>query len=429
MRRRDLLKQFGYLGLAASLPIGSRLALAEEGYSGRLLVTLQVVGGWDVTSFCDPKTNQPGELEINEWANSADIEQVGNIKYAPITGNRSFFEKYHQHMLVINAIDAQTNSHDAGVTHNASGLVQFGYPSLSAVFAAAQAPDLPLTYISNGGFNETARLVRASRFGSVDQLAGLVRENGSPDENIALSAPIYERLQQFQTQRRSRLLAQDDLTERQRYNRQAFDVAVSRAGDLARLADILPSPDSIRPSELLAGEVLTINAQIQVGVLAMRAGISSAVDLIMPGFDTHGGTAGGDAEQQVFLEYLTNAIDWFWEYAGEQGVADRVTLFITSDFGRTPFYNSYRGKDHWPIGSAIVMEANPSWGNRVFGATDEGHNSLPINPVTGEADESGGGPLYPQDVHQALREYLGIASSEAAQRYPFPTATPLALFT
>ena len=189
MLRRDLLKQLGYLGLAGMLPAGSRLALAQEGYSGPLLVTLQVAGGWDVTSFCDPKVNQAGELEINEWSRTSETERVGNIDYAPIEGNRAFFEKYYRQMLVINAIDAQTNSHDAGLTHNASGLIQFGYPTLSAVFAAAKAPELPMTYISNGGFDETARLVRSSRIGSVDQLSAIVRENGSLDDNIALSIP------------------------------------------------------------------------------------------------------------------------------------------------------------------------------------------------------------------------------------------------
>ena len=50
------------------------------------------------------------------------------------------------------------------------------------------------------------------------------------------------------------------------------------------------------------------------------------------------------------------SIDYLWDYAERHGVANRMVVVIGSDFGRTNFYNSAEGKDHWPIGSYIVME-------------------------------------------------------------------------
>ena len=90
-------------------------------YRGKLFVFVQADGGWDPTSFCDPKANTPGEFVINHWAERHEIRQAGNIAYAPFARNEAFFEKYHRRMLVINGVDAQTNSHTVGIVHNWSG--------------------------------------------------------------------------------------------------------------------------------------------------------------------------------------------------------------------------------------------------------------------------------------------------------------------
>ena len=150
MKRRDFLKKTMLLGAAGlSLPV-SRLYAASAGYTGRLLVLLQAEGAWDVTSFCDPKVNQPGEREINHWSNNGGIQTAGNIPYAPFASNTNFFNKYFGDMLVINGVDAQTNSHSTGVLHNWSGRNSEGFPSLSAMFAAWQAPDQPLSWATTG---------------------------------------------------------------------------------------------------------------------------------------------------------------------------------------------------------------------------------------------------------------------------------------
>ena len=149
MRRRTLLK--GLLAAAAAAPgFGLPLVNAAD-YRGKLFVFVQADGGWDPTSFCDPKANTTGEPVINHWAQYDEVRQVGNIFYAPFANNVTFFEKYYQHMLVINGVDAQTNSHTVGIVHNWSGRNSDGYPTLSALLAAYYAPALPIPYLSFGG--------------------------------------------------------------------------------------------------------------------------------------------------------------------------------------------------------------------------------------------------------------------------------------
>ena len=135
MRRRELLK--GMLAAFGGAVAGFRLPFADAAdYVGKLFVFVQADGGWDPTSFCDPKSNTPGEKVINHWAERDEIREAGNIAYAPFANNEAFFEKYYQRMLVINGVDAQTNSHTVGVVHNWSGRNSEGYPAMTALLAA-----------------------------------------------------------------------------------------------------------------------------------------------------------------------------------------------------------------------------------------------------------------------------------------------------
>ena len=91
-------------GVAAS---GFRLPLVHAAdYHGKLFVFVQADGGWDPTSFCDPKANTPGEPVINHWAERDEVREAGTIAYAPFAHNEAFFVKYHRRMLVINGVDA-----------------------------------------------------------------------------------------------------------------------------------------------------------------------------------------------------------------------------------------------------------------------------------------------------------------------------------
>ena len=67
MNRRNALK--GLAAGAVGAWAGFRLPLAHaDDYAGRFFVFIQADGGWDPTSFCDPKTNTSGEPIINHWA-------------------------------------------------------------------------------------------------------------------------------------------------------------------------------------------------------------------------------------------------------------------------------------------------------------------------------------------------------------------------
>ncbi len=434
MKRRDLLKRTMLLGAAGlSLPVPRLYAAPFEGYTGKLLVTVQCDGGWDVSSFCDPKTNQPGEKEITSWSNSNDVQTAGNINYAPFANNQSFFEKHFQDMLVINGVDMQTNSHSTGVLHSWSGRNAEGYPTISAMFAAKNAPEQPLSYLNFGGFSATANLIRFSRFQNVDNLRKLLEpetngtdENGDPRPPLRRSSEMAL-IREFRRRKTETLLSRTSLINRERINLQAYNDALSSKENLKEFKNYLPASTELEGR--VAANTQTdsdFRDQARLVTAAFESGLTSAADLFIGGYDTH---TTHDALHEPLLAHTTDAIELFWQQAEERGVADRVTMVIGSDFSRTPHYNGTNGKDHWPIGSFIIMEKNASWTNRMVGQTDEAQNAFKINPNTLERDDRGGTIIYPKHVHKALRRYLGIENSVVEQNLAFANTEDFDFFS
>ncbi len=434
MKRRDLLKRTMLLGAAGlSLPVPRLYAAPYEAYTGKLLVTLQCDGGWDVSSFCDPKTNQPGEKEITSWSNSNEVQTAGNINYAPYGNNQSFFEKHFQDMLVINGVDMQTNSHSTGVLHSWSGRNAQGYPTITAMFAAKNAPEQPLSYLNFGGFSATANLIRFSRFQNVDNLRKLLEpESNGTDDNGEQRPPLKRPsemtlVREFRRRKAEAMLSSTSLVNRERINLQAYNDALSSKENLKEFQNYLPASTELEGRIAANGDTDSdLRDQVKLVAAAFESGLTSAADLFIGGYDTH---TTHDSLHDPLLSFTTNAIELFWQQAEERGVADRVTMVIGSDFSRTPHYNGTNGKDHWPIGSFIVMEKNVSWTNRVVGQTDEGQNAFNINPRTLERDDSGGTIIYPKHVHKALRRYLGIENSVVEENLAFANTEDFDFFS
>ena len=433
MKRRDLLKRTMLLGAAGlSLPVPRLYAAPFEGYTGKLLVTVQCDGGWDVSSFCDPKTNQPGEKEITSWSNSNDVQTAGNINYAPFANNQSFFEKHFQDMLVINGVDMQTNSHSTGVLHSWSGRNAQGYPTITAMFAAKNAPKQPLSYLNFGGFSATANLIRFSRFKSVSKLKKLLEpeslglDDNSGGPNFLKRPSEMTVIREFRRRKTERHLESPFLVNRQRITLQAYNEALTSKNNLKEFRHFLPDENQMEGpvaiSEMTSSD---IRDQARLVTAAFESGLTSAADLFIGGYDTH---TTHDSLHEPLLAHTTDAIELFWQQAEERGVADRVTMVIGSDFSRTPHYNSTNGKDHWPIGSFIVMEKNASWTNRAVGLTDEGQNAFKISPNTLERDDNGGTIIYPKHVHKALRRHLGIENSVVEENLAFTNTEDFAFF-
>ena len=410
MNRRTVIK-----GLLAGVAAGGfRVPLVHAAdYTGKFFAFVQAAGGWDPTSFCDPKVNTPGEPVINHWAVEDEIRQAGDIPYAPFASNEAFFEKYHDQMLVINGVDAQTNSHTIGTIHNWSGRSSEGYPTTTALLAAHHGPDAPVAYLTFGGFSYPAGVIRTTRLDNTELLQALAAPATGPLGRYFSDAD-WTALEAYASETANRLGEFRELIPSESRRLADYRSAFAAEG-LKAFADAI---DNIRPQSGL-------RRQAQLAVLGFRTGAAVSADLILGGFDTH---ANHDDTHAGRLAQLTEGVDYLWDFAEAEGVADRLVVVMGSDFGRTNYYNAGDGKDHWPIGSFVVMEKNQSWTDRAVGETDEMHFAQRIDPATLTRNSADGTVIHPKHVHKALRRYLGVEASAGAERFPFDGTEDFAFF-
>ena len=419
MKRRAFLKSLAAAGLMAGNPYAWQKAHgALDPYTGYFFVTISADGGWDVTSLCDPKAN----TTINHWAEQSSVQTISGspITYAPFALNDSFFNQHAANMLVINGIDSQTNAHEAGVRHTWSGKLGHGFPTFSALAAATLGANLPLAYISNGGYKETAGVTQYTLMSDPTSLNKLVFPNRFLDydpEGTWDAPKQYHRseavdlIQQAKMDRLLRLRAKASLSPRQVESLGDLFNARIGADQLAPLAETMPETLVSNTDE--DGEWNPLLRQAQIALASYQAGLTVAADLAIWGFDTH---ANHDEEHTRALKRLQRGINYLWEEAERRGIDDKLVVLVSSDFGRTPSYNDGDGKDHWPISSSIIMAKGHSWTNRVVGATNDAHEALAIDPNQLTLSETGI-RLEPKHVQQAMRRLAGIENHELCQRF------------
>ncbi|MEI6419854.1 MAG: DUF1501 domain-containing protein, partial [Sphingomonadales bacterium] len=128
------------------------------------------------------------------------------------------------------------------------------------------------------------------------------------------------------------------------------------------------------------------------------------------GFDLHSGLL---ATQPILLGRVADAMRAFYDATVELGVANRVTAFTASDFGRTLVSNS-NGSDH-------------GWGSMhfVMGGAVNGRNFYGRPPVLADngPDDVGQGRLLPAisvDQYAAtLASWFGVSAADMPSVLPF----------
>jgi hypothetical protein len=408
MNRRDFLKLAGLAGLAVVSPVSPAQA-QDELYDGPLFLVVHASGGWDPTSFCDPKgTDDPTDPEsVNRYLRD-EIRSPSTsspIRWAPFGTNEAFFSRYHSRLLVVNGLDTATNNHDTGPRHIHSGTLGEGHPAFAAMVAASRANNSPLGFITYGGYDITRGLVPRTRFGNTGAINRVAYPNRIDDTNSFHTEATMTRIQQAQQARMERLHAAQRLP---RLKRAVGELMMARGSNnaLRRLSDTLPNLDEFNTD---------LGEQGALAIAAWRAGLCVSANLSTGGFDTHGNH---DQNQAQALTRLTNGLMEVLGYAERLGVLDRIVLVVGSDFGRTPRYNDGNGKDHWSITSLLLMGPGIQ-GNRVIGSTDDGFRAIPVNPTTLAPDQSGL-ILSPVHVQRALRRLTGLQGTQWEAQYPLP---------
>ena len=394
MQRRDFLRMAAAGGVVipswALIPAAQ--AQTSGPYTGRILINVHANGGIDQSSWVDPRET---DRTLNTYAGTTPAGIAGNIRVAPMGNNQAFFDRYFRQILVINGVHSETNSHDDGARAHATGRLDMGYPNLSELFASTYGKGMPMPWLNGGGFRTSAGLVAATPMPDANGLRALAQPNASSATNDFMKQADLDKVQAARAERMKAMQARGDLLPRSQTVVEQFVGSADSRALLQRVAQFTPA-------------TLDAFTQAHVGLIAAQAGITSTIQLSSGGFDAHSNIDNSYANS---LPRLTNMVDYIWQKSAEMGISNRIMVRIYSEFGRTPLNNG-NGKDHWAIGSQVLMEAAPTWGNRVFGASGPRHEQQRINTASGAVDATNGVVIRPRHIHAALRQYLGITTTD-----------------
>jgi hypothetical protein len=390
--RRDFLKMVGPVVPAWGLiPIANAQSSL---YTGRILVNLHASGGLDASSWTDPRETD-GTMN-NYAAAGTPAGLAGNIRVAPMGNNIAFFTSYFRQMLVINGVNSETNSHDDGTRAHATGLLDLGFPTMPELFADKYGRGLPMPWLNAGAFNRSAGLVAATPVPDQNTFRALVTPNAASTTNDFMKQGDLNKAWATRADRMAAMKASGALLPKASILSDQFGASTGSRALMQQVAGFIPATFD------------TPFTQAHVALIAAQAGITTTIQLASGGFDGHSQLANSYANS---LPRLTNMVDYIWQKAAALGLANRLFVRIYSEFGRTPL-NTGNGKDHWSVGSQVLMEAAPAWGNRVFGASGPRHQQLRINPATGAVDPTNGAVIKPRHIHDAVRKYLGFTTAD-----------------
>jgi uncharacterized protein (DUF1501 family) len=158
--------------------------------------------------------------------------------------------------------------------------------------------------------------------------------------------------------------------------------------------------------------------QAEIALASFKAGVCVSANLTIGQFDSH---ANNDVDQMRLIPEFLAGIAYLLRRAEELKIREQMVVIIQSEMGRTPTYNKGNGKDHWSIGS-IMLLGKGIRGNRVLGGTDEKQFHIPLNPQTLATDQEHGIRVRPEHIHAALREFAGIADHPFSKKFPLGVA-------
>lgn len=356
----------------------------------RKLVWIHMGGGWDILETVDPKQTSNSKVDV-VYDYSLAQSLVGasqDIRLGRWWPNTA---RYGSDLVLVRGLAMGTTSHDAGSVYADTGVLSnsgnVNAASIPSIVASQSGATIPLIQLSGGdnprldrGLLKPVSVVRAGDLNLYQKLF--------PQEDDAIAA----RSRILEYSRRSLIRFQAAVGS----NDRAAGVEAARSkiqGQIdAGVGSKLQLDSSDRAAFLSAlgtdsGQSSARGAvdSFALAVKLLKNDLVTCINMGVGGFDTH------TQQDRNLMPILTGFDALFATFLGQlkaNNLLSKTLIVLYSDFGRTPKVNRSSGRDHWPIGGALIAGGGLA-GGRAVGATDENLLALNVDPSTGLVSNSG----------------------------------------
>ncbi len=389
LSRRELLKTGACLTgyICASQLIAGRRAIAAPTFPvQRRLVWINMSGGWDILEITDPKTGSTSGIDmVYDWglanviAGGSSNDRIG--RWLPNVAALG------SDLLVIRGLSMGTTSHTAGSVYMDTGVLSnsgnVNAASIPSIVASESTTTLPIIQLSGGsepqidrGLLNPVSVVRAQ---NLDLYRAMYPANDSALEQKML---ILDHLRQSIAAAEARMGANDRLTaisDAEQKIRVQFEDQVGSKLELAD-TDRLPFTTGA-PTNLNGGQ----RDAFALALKLLKNNLVTCINMGIGGFDTH---ANQERQMQPVVANFDFLLATFVNELKAAGALDNTLIVVYSDFGRTPKVNGSNGRDHWPVGGALMLGGGIA-GGRIVGGTNDNLQAESINLTSGAVDASG----------------------------------------
>ena len=391
----------------------------QPGSPVRRLVWIVMNGGWDILETVDPQPASTAGIDVAYDWNLA--QQIAGANSETRMGRwLPGLAAHGKDLIALRGLSMGTTSHDAGRIYMDTGILsnsgRVNAASIPAIVASQSQATIPVIQLNGGMEPQTDR-------GLLNPVS-VVRA-----ENLSLYQSMYP-LEAEAVARRLKILD---------YMQSSVERVQAATGTNDRLNDIAAANDKIRdqitngiatqlqltPEDELPyaggtgmGRNQGAGSAFALAEKLLRNDLVTSINMGIGGFDTH---ANQDRSLQPTLTGFDASLSIFIDRLRQSNQLDSTLIVVYSDFGRTPKINNGAGRDHWPVGGALLIGGGIA-GGRAVGATDDNLLGLSVNENSGEVVNSGGLLLNPTHLGGAVLE-LTLGSSYLTRR-PYLSSIP-----
>lgn len=379
-----------FLTLASAGLLLPRVGRAAGG-NDRKFLFICADGGWDTTKVFTPSFHNP-RVDVDADATSATLNGITFADSPVRPAVRTFFERHGSRACVINGMEIRSIAHERCRRILLTGTSETGRDDWGATLGARGGAGLLAPHLVVYGASFTDQYTSAVvRVGSDGQLPRLLDGTALSESDLLFSAPSAATQALADARVRERTAAWASAAGRGRPRRfgDGYATALDQVDALAALAgtlDLSVVDDGCNRDTASDAAVALDCFERDIARCAMirNDGWCSV------GWDTHSQNDTQDRHYEMLFDYLNGILADLDTRTASDGspLADKVTIVLISEMGRTPTVNDAAGRDHWTYTSAMLVGAGVR-GGQVIGELDADFLGRPVDLASGEATDSG----------------------------------------